>query len=170
MSQKSTSSPAEHAAAAAEALIPEALTRLGEYVAIPAVSSEPERAAEVRRMAEVAAADFVKPSAVVDFKEAWQTIGADCEVVETFSLSYGSIKAAMDAVIEFVGMAPCENSANPAEGARTHTVMLAGLFLGGVQVFAIVNLRVDSPKAVGMRLSVRSGDDTISQFVASSVA
>ena len=44
-------------------------------------------------------ADFVKKQAVVDFKEAWSTIGADCEVVETFSLSYNSLKQAMDAVL-----------------------------------------------------------------------
>ena len=76
----------------------------------------------------------------------------------------------MDAVIEYLGLQPCENSANPAEGARTLTVLLSGLFLGGVQVLAIVNLRVDSPKAVGMRLTVRSTDMAVSQFVASSVA
>jgi coatomer protein complex subunit gamma len=119
---------------------------------------------------EIAAADFVKKVSVVDFKEAWSTIGTDCEVVETFSLSYSSLKQAMDAVIDYLGLQPCDNSANPAEGARTHTVMLSGLFLGGVQVFAIVNLRVDSPKAVGMRLMVRSTDMGISQFVAASVA
>jgi len=119
---------------------------------------------------EIVAADFVKRVAVVDFKEAWSTIGADCEVVETFSLSYASLKQAMDAVIDYLGLQPCDNSATPAEGSRTHTVLLSGLFLGGVQVFAIVNLRVDSPKAVGMRLTVRSTELGISQFVASSVA
>ena len=119
---------------------------------------------------ELLAADFVKPVAVVEFKEAWNTIGADCEVVETFSLSYNSIKQAMDAVIDFLGMQACENSANPAEGCRTHTVMLSGVFLGGVQVFAIVNLRTESAKNVGMRLTVRSTDMQISQFVAASVA
>ena len=65
---------------------------------------------------------------------------------------------------------PCDNSAEPAEGARTHTVLLSGLFLGGVQVFAIVNLRTESAKNVGMRLTVRSTDMQISQFVAASVA
>ena len=39
---------------------------------------------------EIVAADFVKKVAVVDFKEAWSTIGGDCEVVETFSLSYAA--------------------------------------------------------------------------------
>ena len=119
---------------------------------------------------EIAAADFVKQVSVVDFKEAWTTIGTDCEVVETFSLTYPSLKQAMDAVIEYLGLVACENSANPPEGARTHTVMLSGLFLGGVQVFAIVNLRTDGGKSVGMRLTVRSTDMQVSSFVAASVA
>ena len=107
---------------------------------------------------------------VVDFKEAWTTIGADAEVVGTFSLTYGSLKAAMDAVVDFLGMQPCENSNNPAEGARTHTLLLSGIFLGGMQSFAIVNLRTDGPKAVGMRLTVRSPQMEVSEFIASSVA
>ena len=107
---------------------------------------------------------------MVDFKEAWSTIGADCEVVETFSLSYSSLKQAMDAVIDYLGLQPCDDSAEPTEGARTHTALFSGLFLGGVQVFSIVNLRVDTLKTVGMRLTVRSTDIGISQFVASSVA
>ena len=76
----------------------------------------------------------------------------------------------MDAVIDYLGMQICDNTGNPAESARTHTVLLSGVFLGGVQVFSIVNLRTDSTKNVGMRLTVRSAEMAISQFVASSVA
>jgi len=119
---------------------------------------------------ELNAADFVKRVPVVDFREAWSTVGSDAEVVETFSLSYPSLQAAMTEVVAFLGMQPCDNSDKIAEGARTHTVMLSGIFLGGVQVFAIVQLRVDSPKAVGMRLAVRSTDMAISRFVAEAVA
>lgn len=50
--------PLEQAAAKATAMVPEALERLADYVAIPAISSEPSRHASVRRMAEVAAEDL----------------------------------------------------------------------------------------------------------------
>jgi len=119
---------------------------------------------------EICAADFMKKVPVFDFKEAWSTIGNDHEVMETFSLTYPGIKQAMDAVVDFIGMHTCDNSASLVEGARTHSVLLSGLFLGGVQVFSIVNLRVDSPKTIGMRLTVRSTDTTVSRFVASCVA
>jgi cysteinylglycine-S-conjugate dipeptidase len=42
----------------AEALIPDALRRLADYVAIPALSRDPQRFADVRRMAQVAADDL----------------------------------------------------------------------------------------------------------------
>jgi len=115
-------------------------------------------------------ADYMKKVSVVDFREAWENIGNSCEVVETFSLTHSGIQQAMAAVIDFLGMQVCDNSGAPAESARTHTVLLSGLFLGGVQVYAIVNLRIDTPKTVGMRLMVRSTDMPTSQFVASSVA
>jgi len=117
----------------------------------------------------VASADFMRRVPVVDFRTAWDTIGPGCEVIETFSLSYGSVKQAMDAVVDFLGMQVCENSGNPSDSSRA-TSTLSGVFLGGVQVYSIVNLRVDSPTHVGMRLTVRSSDKQISQFVASSVA
>mmetsp|Transcript_17275 Transcript_17275/g.55076 ORF Transcript_17275/g.55076 Transcript_17275/m.55076 type:complete len:917 (+) Transcript_17275:37-2787(+) len=119
---------------------------------------------------EVCAADFMKRVAVLDFRAAWESVGNGCEVVETFSLSYNSIRQAMEAVIDFLGMSPCENSAAAPDDVTKLTVLLSGVFLGGMQVFAIVNLRADSNRAVGMRLTVRSSDMTVSQFVASSVA
>lgn len=48
----------EQAAARAEALIPEALRRLADYVAIPALSRDPQRGPDVRAMAQVAADDL----------------------------------------------------------------------------------------------------------------
>lgn len=53
-----SSQTAEKAAEKAEALVPEALRRLVDYVAIPALSRDPARAPDVRRMAEVARDDL----------------------------------------------------------------------------------------------------------------
>jgi len=118
---------------------------------------------------ELASADYVKKVPVADFREAWESMGPGCEVVETFSLSYNSLKSALDAIVDFLGMQVCENTGSSGDSSR-QTVLLSGVFLGGVQVFAIVNLRTESAKNVGMRLTVRSTDMQISQFVAASVA
>ncbi|MDC3379299.1 M20/M25/M40 family metallo-hydrolase, partial [Planctomycetota bacterium] len=49
---------ASHAATQAEGMIPQALERLGDYVAVPALSRDSELFPEVRRMAELAACDL----------------------------------------------------------------------------------------------------------------
>ena len=73
------------------------------------------------------------------------------------------------AIVDSLGTQVCENTGSSGDSTR-QTVLLSGVFLGGVQVFAIVNLRTESAKNVGMRLTVRSTDMQISQFVAASVA
>jgi len=73
------------------------------------------------------------------------------------------------AIVASLGAQVCENTGSSGDSTR-QTVLLSGVFLGGVQVFAIVNLRTESAKNVGMRLTVRSTDMQISQFVAASVA
>merc|ERR1711924_137485 len=86
---------------------------------------------------ELASADYVKKVSVTDFRDAWESMGPSCEVVETFSLSYNSIKSALDAIVDFLGMQVCDNSGTTSDSNR-QTVLLSGVFLGGVQVFAIV--------------------------------
>ena len=78
---------------------------------------------------------------MLDFRSAWDTVGNGCEVVETFSLSYASLRAAMEAVTDFLGMAACENSNVVADDAQKLTVLLGGVFLGGMQVLAIKHYR-----------------------------
>ena len=75
----------------------------------------------------------------------------------------------LHAIVACLGTQVCENTGSSGDSTR-QTVLLSGVFLGGVQVFAIVNLRTESAKNVGMRLTVRSTDMQISQFVAASVA
>mmetsp|Transcript_18958 Transcript_18958/g.55693 ORF Transcript_18958/g.55693 Transcript_18958/m.55693 type:complete len:886 (-) Transcript_18958:349-3006(-) len=119
---------------------------------------------------ELTAADYMRRLMIADFRGSWETLGNAGEVIETFSLTYNGLPEAIKAIVEFLGMEVCENTGTPADGARTHTVLLSGGFLTGAQVLAIVNLRTEGGRNVGMRLSVRSSDKQISQFVASCVA
>ena len=59
-------SRASEAAAQAETLIPQALARLADYIAIPAVSRDAERAAAVRQVVELLM-DLDGSSRVLDF-------------------------------------------------------------------------------------------------------
>ncbi|MGE0713352.1 MAG: M20/M25/M40 family metallo-hydrolase [Planctomycetota bacterium] len=71
----------EEASRIAASLVPEALARLRDYVAVPAVSCEPERAGDVRRMAELAAADLraagLENVAVIDVPGALPCVRGD---------------------------------------------------------------------------------------------
>lgn len=49
--------------------------------------------------------------------------------------------------------------------ARSHTCLLAGQFLGGVQVLVRLSVGIDPQKQVAMKLSVRSEDPTVSDII-----
>lgn len=49
--------------------------------------------------------------------------------------------------------------------ARSHTCLLAGRFLGGIQVLVRLSVGIDSQKQVAMKLAVRSEDPAISDFI-----
>lgn len=49
--------------------------------------------------------------------------------------------------------------------ARSHTCLLAGKFLGDVQVLVRLSLGIDSQKQVAMKLAVRSEDPAISDII-----
>ena len=49
--------------------------------------------------------------------------------------------------------------------ARSHTCLLAGRFLGGVQVLVRLSVGIDSQKQVAMKLTVRSEDPAVSDII-----
>jgi coatomer protein complex subunit gamma len=49
--------------------------------------------------------------------------------------------------------------------ARSHTCLLAGQFLGGVQVLVRLSVGIDAQKQVAMKLVVRSEDRAVSSVI-----
>lgn len=49
--------------------------------------------------------------------------------------------------------------------SRSHQVLLAGVFLGGIPVFVRLSFGIDGEKQVAMKLAARSEDVTVSDTI-----
>eukprot|EP00978_Attheya_sp_CCMP212_P013599 scaffold34139_cov45-Attheya_sp.AAC.2 len=117
---------------------------------------------------EIATADFMGKVAVGDFRKAWETMGNANEVLEKFALQFKSLNDAVAAVIDFLGMQPCDGTAtvspSVADG-KPHMLHMSGVFVGGCSVLARAQVALQSGSAV-LKIAVRSEDETVSRMVA----
>lgn len=56
---------------------------------------------------------------------------------------------AVEAVIGILGMQPCDGTDAVPPNARSHTVLLSGVFVGYVQALVRLSFGIDSTKQVG---------------------
>ncbi|KAF9363712.1 coatomer subunit gamma [Mortierella sp. NVP85] len=118
----------------------------------------------------LAIADFVLPNYIPSFSKAWEDLGADNEVVETLALTTSpGLQDACRDLMALLGMQALENSST-VQGSNVHTMMLSGIFLGGIRVLARCRMTYDSSTGVTLQLSVRSGDGEISRIVIGAIA
>ncbi|XWS62806.1 hypothetical protein CRYUN_Cryun06bG0042000 [Craigia yunnanensis] len=120
---------------------------------------------------EVVAADYMLKVSVSKFRNAWESIGADCERVDEYGLGpRDSLAEAVDAVINLLGMQPCEGTEVVPSNSRSHTCLLSGVYIGNVKVLVRLQFGIDGPKDVAMKLSVRSEDEAVSDAIHEIVA
>jgi coatomer protein complex subunit gamma len=121
---------------------------------------------------EVKEGDFMRTSedvGLVEFRRQWETLGESAESVKKYSLGLETLQAAVDAVVELLGMTACEKSGKVADGARSHTVNLAGTYFGDVPVLARAAFLLDTKPAVTLKIAVRSKDSHISQLLVNAI-
>ncbi|XP_022148569.1 coatomer subunit gamma-like [Momordica charantia] len=115
---------------------------------------------------EVVAADYMLKVAVSNFRNAWESIGEDGERVDEYGLGpRGSLSEAVSAVIDLLGMQPCEGTEDVPSNMRSHTCLLSGIFIGNVKVLARLSFGLDASREVAMKLVVRSDDETVSDLI-----
>uniref|UniRef100_A0A0C9S951 Coatomer subunit gamma n=2 Tax=Spermatophyta TaxID=58024 RepID=A0A0C9S951_9CONI len=120
---------------------------------------------------EVTPADYMLKVGVSNFKNAWDSLGADNERVDEYGLGVReSLAEAVQAVINILGMQPCEGTDLVQSNSRSHTCLLAGRFIGDVQVLVRLSFGIDGPKQVAMKLAVRSEDQNVSDAIHEIVA
>lgn len=127
---------------------------------------------------DVVISDFFQKIVKPDFNTAWEEIEESNEVEEVYQLtSFKSIEEAVKNVVAFMGMHPCDRSdrvSSSSDGRKlpSHTLFLSGVFRGKTEVLIRAKLAInlnDPDTGVTMKISVRSNDLTVSNFVAASV-
>lgn len=114
--------------------------------------------------------DFMAKMTYPDFRRLWEQTGSGGEVLEKFALQFKKLSDAVTAVVDFLGMQPCDNTGTVTEVSiknKSHTLHLSGMFLGNVTVLVRAQLQLDeSVGGVVLKIAVRSEKKEISVVVA----
>ena len=117
---------------------------------------------------DVTVADNVSRVMKGNFGAAWEEIGAEHELEDTFQLPFKTMDETVKAIVTYLGLQPCERSDKVPEGKSSHTLLLSGLYRGGVEV--LVRAKLALSDGVAMQLTVRSQDSAVSEIMATAVA
>lgn len=115
---------------------------------------------------EIVAADYMLKVGVSNFKNAWESMGADNERIEEYGLGpKESLSEAVNTAITLLGMQPCEGTEVVPSNARSHTCLLSGIYIGNVKVLVRLSFGIDKSKQVAMKLAVRSENEDVSAAI-----
>lgn len=127
---------------------------------------------------DIALSDFIQRVIKPDFTTAWDAVDENLEVEEVYQLSsFTSIEEAVKNFVSFMGMHAADRSdrvasSNDGRKLPSHTLLLSGVFRGKTEVLIkskfAVNLN-DPDAGVTMKVSVRSNNLSVSNFIAASV-
>jgi len=118
---------------------------------------------------EIATSDFMAKVSVSDFRKSWETMGNTNEVLEKFALQFKKMEEAVAAVIDFLGMQPCDGTGavKANSGGKPHMLHLSGVFVGGRSVLARAQIAMQGESGgVILKIAVRSEDQMVSRMVA----
>lgn len=119
----------------------------------------------------IATANLMAPPAELpsSFKAAWEALGADNEVADSFNLEQNTIPEAVKVVSELLGMSACEGTEVVNDRASSHTLLLTGVFYPGVQTLLHGKFEITTD-CVALDLTVRAENPDVSELLASSIA
>jgi len=117
---------------------------------------------------DISVSDYVQRVMKGNFGPAWEELGEENELSDTFSLPMKTLDEAVKNIVLFLGLQACERSDKVPEGKSSHTLLLSGMFRGGVEV--LVKAKLALSDGVAMQLTVRSEDANVSELMTTAVA
>ncbi|KAF3544741.1 hypothetical protein DY000_02009970 [Brassica cretica] len=120
---------------------------------------------------EVVSSDYMVKVSVSNFRNAWESMNEGDEHVDEYGLGQReSLGEAIKAVIDLLGMQPCEGTETVPSNARSHTCLLSGVYIGNVKVLVRAQFGMDSSKEIAMKLAVRAEDASVAEAIHEIVA
>jgi len=118
----------------------------------------------------ITTADFMAKIAVPDFRKAWDAMGQDNEVLEKFALQFKSLQEATAAVLDFLGLQPCDGTGTVKNLDKPqHMMHLSGVYVTGQKILARAQVTLQGDGGSGgvvLKIGVRSEDADVSRMVA----
>lgn len=114
-------------------------------------------------------ADYMQRISTPDFPAAWDELGEESEMEETYALSnFKTLDEAIKNLITYMGMQVCDRTDRVPEGKTAHTVYLMGIFRGETEVLVRAKLAATT-EGITMKLSVRSQVPEVTEYIASAI-
>lgn len=102
---------------------------------------------------EVEPTDFVLPAHTGNFRQAWDALPAETEREDEYGLGQRpGLQEAVEAVIATLGMQAVEGTEAVPPNARSHGLLLSGVFVGGRRVLARLAFGIDAGGQVAMKV------------------
>ena len=77
---------------------------------------------------DITVADYVQRVMKGNFAAAWEELGEENELEDTYSLPFKTLDEAVKNLCMYLGLQPCERSDRVPEGKSSHTLLLSGVF------------------------------------------
>merc|ERR1711874_713896 len=117
---------------------------------------------------DISVADYVQRVMKGNFGAAWEELGEENELEDEYSLPFKTLDETVKNIVMYLGLQPCERSDRVPEGKNSHTLLLSGLFKGGVGV--LVRAKLALSDTVAMQLTVRAEDPQVAEIMTTAVA
>jgi len=117
---------------------------------------------------EISMSDFVQRAMKGNFAAAWEELGAENELEDTYDLSsMKTLDEAVKTIGQYLGLQACERTDKVPEGKNSHALLLSGVFRGGIEV--LVRAKLVLSDGVKLQLTVRSQDPDVSELITSTI-
>jgi len=117
---------------------------------------------------QIVTGDYVCPRTLQpgQFKSIFEQLSAQgVESVQKLTLNFKSVESAVEAIINTLHMEPCDKTGDVESGARSHTLVMSGTFLGGNMALVKAMVGMDANYGCVAKILCRAKNQTVCDVI-----